>query len=93
MNENRRRANLRLDQLRRRLHNTGGRHVHAQRWKALIRADRDPCPFEPLGATSWCIRVNLRNCMGRETEAFIRSDTHRILAAIRRHEEGELCAN
>jgi hypothetical protein len=83
MNANRRRANLRMDQLRRRLR-AEPHNPHVAQWRLYVRADRESRELLPLGAHSWMIRANLRNRDGSHpTDAYVRDHTRRILAAIR----------
>lgn len=87
MNASRRRANLRIDQLRRALNAGHGNTNTRARWQSYIRADRDPRPLEPLGALSWCVRLNLRGRDGsHETDAYTRDFMRRKLAAHRAHQ-------
>lgn len=83
MNASRRRANLRMDQLRRRLHRGEGDIFRRMQWEAYIRADREP---RPLGNLSSHIRTNIACCSGHETEPYIRDWTRRTLAAVRHHQ-------
>ena len=86
MNANRRRANLRIDQLRRRLRSDPG-NPFALRWRSYLSMDRDPRPLSPLGSLSWVVRTNLRGRDGsHETDAYVRDHMRRILAARRAHQ-------
>lgn len=86
MNAARRRANLRMDQLRRRLYRGHGSTLDRCRWQSYVRHDREPRPLRPLGNLSWLIRLNIACTKGHETEAYIRSWSRRTLAAIRDHQ-------
>lgn len=86
MNAARRRANLRMDQLRRALHRGQGDIYQRMKWESLIRMDREPRPLRPLGTLSAHIRQNIACTKGHETEAYIRGWTRRTLTAIRDHQ-------
>lgn len=87
MNTARRKANLRIDQLRRALRRGYGSDHERARWHSLIRFDRDPRPLQPLGALSWIARCNLRGRDGsHETDAYVRDHMRRTLAAVRNHQ-------
>ena len=87
MNARRRKCNLRMDQLRRRLHRGDGSQRERQLWAMYIRHDREVPPLRPLGQLSWIVRTNLRGRDGRhETDTAVRNHMRRILAAVRNHE-------